>query len=260
MIDIHSHILWGLDDGAVTIDDSLAMLRIAAESGTTDIVATPHSNAEFEYLPERIAERIGELAARTGGRPAIHRGCDLHLSFDNIVGAIEDPARFSINGHRYILVEFSDLHISSSMHAVLGRLLEARLVPIITHPERNPTLQKKHETLEAWVQQGCLVQVTALSVTGGFGKAAQAAANRLLARGLVHAIASDAHDPVHRHPRLDQAFAAIARQHGRETAERLFVANPGIIIHGGLLPEAPAMAGAHSRRGWRFWRGSPEMG
>src|ERR1035441_425092 len=84
MVDIHSHIVWGLDDGATGMEQSLSMLRAAAESGTTDIVATPHSNAEFAYQGDLLEQRIRELALRTGGKPRIHRGCDLHLSFDNI--------------------------------------------------------------------------------------------------------------------------------------------------------------------------------
>src|ERR1700683_4597300 len=97
MVDIHSHVLWGMDDGAPTIEVSLEMLRVAAAAGTTDIVATPPSNGEFEYQPALIAERIEELTRQTGGAPRIHRGCDLHLSFDNIVEAVENPAQFSIN-------------------------------------------------------------------------------------------------------------------------------------------------------------------
>jgi protein-tyrosine phosphatase len=252
MVDIHSHVLWGMDDGAPTIEVSLEMLRVAADAGTTDIVATPHSNAEFEYQPALIAERIEELTRKTGGKPRIHRGCDLHLSFDNIVEAIATPGKYSINGRRYILVECSDLHIAGSMDRVLDRLQRADLVPIVTHPERNPILQKDMAKLEAWVNQGCLVQVTALSVLGGFGKKAGAAARTLLSKGLVHVIASDAHDPVHRHPRLDQAFAAIAGDYGEELADLLFVSNPGRIIRGELVADGRIPV-ADRRKWWHFW-------
>ena len=138
MVDIHSHVLWGMDDGSPTIEVSLEMLRLAADSGTTDIVATPHSNGEFVYQPELIDERIRELNEKTGSKPMIHRGCDLHLSYDNIMEALENPAKYSINGHRYLLVECSDLHIAGSMDKVLDQLLGVDLVPIVTHPERNP--------------------------------------------------------------------------------------------------------------------------
>jgi protein-tyrosine phosphatase len=102
------------------------------------------------------------------------------------------------------------------MTKVLDRLLGADLVPIVTHPERNPILRKETSRLDDWVNLGCLVQVTALSVLGGFGKSAAATAHQLLSKGMVHVIASDAHDPVHRHPRLDEACAAVAAQYGNE--------------------------------------------
>jgi protein-tyrosine phosphatase len=255
MVDIHSHVLWGMDDGAPTPEISLEMLRIAAESGTTDIVATPHSNSEFVYQPELIAERMAYLTEQTGGKPRIHRGCDLHLSFDNIVEALENPTKYSINGHRYMLVECSDLHIVATMDRVLDQLLGVDLVPIVTHPERNPILQKETKKLEGWVELGCLVQVTAGSVLGGFGKRAHAAAHHLLGMGMVHVIASDAHDPVHRNPRLDLAFAAISDQYGADIAELLFRGNPGRIIQGGFV-SSDRFTAASRRKWWQFWAGN----
>jgi protein-tyrosine phosphatase len=243
-----------MDDGAPTEDISLEMLRMAAEGGTTDIVATPHSNPEFVYQPDLIAERIRSLNEQTGNKPKIHKGCDLHLSYDNIMEALENPAKYSINGHRYILVECSDLHIAGSMDKVLDQLLGVDLVPIVTHPERNPILQKETKKLEGWVELGCLVQVTALSVLGGFGKKAHAAAHELLAKGMVHVIASDAHDPVHRHPRLDEAFNAISRQYGAEIAEMLFTGNPAKIIEGKFVSSDRFVA-VSPRKWWQFWGG-----
>jgi protein-tyrosine phosphatase len=255
MVDIHSHVLWGMDDGAPTADVSLEMLQMAADSGTTDIVATPHSNAEYVYQPDLIAERIRHLTEQTGGRPRIHKGCDLHLSYDNIAEALENPSKYSINGLRYVLVECSDLHISGSMDRVLDQLLGVDLVPIVTHPERNPILQKEMKKLDKWVELGCLVQVTALSVLGGFGKRAHAAAHDLLKKGMVHVIASDAHDPVHRHPRLDEAFGAISKQYGEDIADLLFNSNPKYIIEGRFVPSDRFVAVA-PRKWWQFWGGN----
>lgn len=254
MVDIHSHVLWGMDDGAPTEEVSLEMLRLAAEGGTTDIVATPHSNSEFVYQPELIAERIAQLTAKTGGTPRIHKGCDLHLSFDNIVEAMENPSKYSINGHRYVLVECSDMHITGNMDHVLDQLLTVDLVPVVTHPERNPILQKEPKKLESWVELGCLVQVTALSVLGGFGKRAHVAAHDLLRKGMVHVIASDAHDPVHRHPKLDTAFAAVSKQYGADIAELLFRSNPGKIIAGKYV-SSDRFVSAAKRSWWQFWGG-----
>jgi protein-tyrosine phosphatase len=251
MVDIHSHVLWGMDDGSPTEEVSLEMLRLAAESGTTDIVATPHSNGEFVYRPELIDERIRELNEKTGSKPKIHRGCDLHLNFDNIMEALENPGKYSINGHRYLLVECSDLHIAGTMDKVLDQLLGVDLVPIVTHPERNPILQKDTAKLEKWVDLGCLVQVTALSVLGGFGKKAGAAAHQLLSKGMVHVIASDAHDPVHRHPRLDEAFRAVSEQYGRDVADLLFQDNPGRIIRGQYVSNE-RLPLSRKRKWWPF--------
>ena len=244
-----------MDDGAPTEEISLEMLRLAAAAGTTDIVATPHSNSEFVYQPDLIDERIRYLSEKTGGNPKIHRGCDLHLSFDNIMEALEKPEKYSINGNRYLLVECSDLHITGSMDRVLDQLLGVDLIPIVTHPERNPILQKEMTKLESWVDLGCLVQVTALSVLGGFGKKAHKAAHHLLSKGLVHVIASDAHDPVHRHPRLDEAFAAITDMYGRELAELLFTVNPGRIIQGQFVSN-DRVATVREGKWWKFWAGS----
>ena len=243
-----------MDDGAQTPEVSLAMLRMAAASGTTDIVGTPHSNGEFEFQPDLITERIQYLTEQTGGIPRIHRGCDFHLSFDNVMSALENPKKFSINGGRYILVEFSDFNIAPSLDNILDQLLGVDLIPIITHPERNPILRKETEKIYRWVNMGCLVQVTAGSVLGGFGKGAAATARQLLAKGAVHFIASDAHDPVHRHTRLDEAFALIRKDCGDETAELLFNDNPARVIRNQYISDTP-MPTEEKKPWWQFWGG-----
>jgi protein-tyrosine phosphatase len=254
MIDIHSHILWGVDDGAASLEDSIAMLELARETGTTDIVATPHSNGDFEYRPALVQERIQELAARTSGGPTIHRGCDFHLSFDNIDHLLENPSVYTIAGKQFLLVECPDFHVGPHTELVLRRLIDAGLVPVVTHPERNPVLQKNLDRVEQWVEIGCLVQVTALSVTAGFGSAATTACHRLLSRGLVHVVASDAHDPKHRNTRLDKARAVVCDRYGEDAAEVLFTENPRNILRG-----APVIGGRQKFLGaqkswWQFWK------
>ena len=255
MVDIHSHVVWGLDDGASDMEESLAMLRGAAESGTTDIVATPHSNAEFRYRAELLEERMGQLAAATGGRPRMHRGCDLHLSIDNMDEVLERPGRYSIGGKQYLLVECPDFHVGKHTEGVLRRLIDRGMVPIVTHPERNPVLQGEMGRVERWVELGCLVQVTALAICGGFGKAASGAAGRLLERGLVHVVASDAHDAEHRHARLDEAYGIVRKRYGEEEAEILFTDNPRAIVEGIPLAGGRQMReGSSPKYWWQFWR------
>ncbi|HSB14136.1 MAG TPA: CpsB/CapC family capsule biosynthesis tyrosine phosphatase [Bryobacteraceae bacterium] len=252
MIDIHSHILPGLDDGARDMEESLAMLRVAAEAGTTDIVATPHSNLEFQFDPDLVDRKIAELAAASDGVVRIHRGCDFHLHFENIQEAIENPAKFAIAQKKHILVEFSDLLIARSTEEVFNRLLDAGLVPIITHPERNRLLQQRIERLERWVQVGCAIQVTAQSFFGLFGKSARRFAGELMCRGLVHIVASDAHDSRHRPPRLDEAYRYLESHYGVDTAELLCVRNPGAVLAGDHI-EQPDAASPSARKWYRFW-------
>lgn len=252
MIDIHSHVLWGLDDGAATLEESLAMLQAAAEDGTTDIVATPHSNPQYHYDSDSVTLRLGDLVSRTAGRPAIHRGCDFHLSVDNLDQLLDQPSTYTIDGKQYLLVEPPDFHIGKHTEGVLERLVDTGIVPIITHPERNPALQGKLQRVEAWVELGCLVQVTAISITGGFGRSARRAVTQLLDRGAVHFVASDAHDPVHRHPRLSEARRFVDQHYGAETGDLLFCLNPRGVIEGRPLPAAKLAPSAPPRPWWRF--------
>src|SRR5713226_9366773 len=149
------------------------MLRLAAESGTSDLVASPHSNHQFKFDPEIVAEKIEELRRAAGGIVRIHTGCDFHLSFDNIQDSLQHPRKYAINHKNYVLVEFSDLLIPKTTDEVFYQMQAAGMVPIITHPERNMLLQQRLDKLAQWIESGCLVQVTAQSFLGGFGKHAK---------------------------------------------------------------------------------------
>ena len=120
-------------------------------------------------------------------------------------------------------------------------------------PNATPSSAKNPNRLEKWVELGCLVQVTALSVLGGFGKKAETAAHSLLAKGMVHVIASDAHDPVHRNPRLDLAAAAIAERYGDEIARILFIENPGKILRSQFVSSEP-LPSPQGRKWWQLFK------
>jgi protein-tyrosine phosphatase len=231
MVDIHSHILWGLDDGAETMEESVAMLKLAAESGTTDIVATPHANSKYRYETEVVQQRIAELSAALGGTPRIHQGCDFHLSFDNVQSAMENPAKYAIKGGSYLLVEFPDGPLTG-MKRVLTTLIDCGLTPIMTHPERHRQLRRIEEEFVEWIQLGCLVQVTAQSLLGRFGKHSEESGWQMVERGLAHFIASDAHDTLDRPPRLDLAFSALSERVGESHARLLSIENPQAVLAG----------------------------
>jgi protein-tyrosine phosphatase len=234
-----------VDDGAKTFEESVAMVRLAAENGTTDIVASPHSNLEYRFDPEIVAAKIAELSGASDGAIRIHSGCDFHLSFDNIQDALEHPSKYAINHQRYVLVEFSDLLIPKTTDDVFYRMQAVGIIPIITHPERNMLLRKRLDKLETWVESGCLLQVTAMSFLGRFGKAAKAFADQLLLKGLAHIVASDAHDTKYRPPLLTEAYQYVAKECGEGRAELLFKTNPAATLIGApvetiLEPPAPA--------------------
>jgi protein-tyrosine phosphatase len=249
VIDLHSHILWGLDDGARTLDDSLEMARMAAAAGTTDIVASPHSNNEYRFDPELVESRIAELQAAAGDSIRIHFGCDFHLTMENVEAALAAPDRFSIAHRGYLLVEFADFVIPRTTPEIFRRLLGAGMRPIVTHPERNPLLVKRIPELAQWVNLGCLMQVTAASLDGRFGREAKATAETMMRQGLVHVLASDAHDAKHRPPVLDGAWELVNKEYGAETARLLLEENPRAILAGVALPAGP-MAVAKKKMKW----------
>jgi len=254
MTDTHSHIVWDVDDGASTMEVSLAMLKIAAANGTTDIVATPHANPKYPFRRELVLARIEALNQATDGHPRVHFGCEFHLSFDNIDHLMDNLRRYTINGKQYLLVECPDFHIGRHTENVLRSMVDTGIVPIIAHPERNPTLREKLTRAEEWVELGCLLQITAMSVTGHFGGSAKSASHRLLSRGLVHIVASDAHDPLNRSPRMSEAHRAVGERYGEELAEIVFAENPRAVVDGAPLLGGKQTVWAPPRRWYRFWK------
>jgi len=250
MVDIHSHILPGLDDGSQSLQDSIAMVKMAAESGTTDIVATPHASRHHSFKPDAVEERAAELAAAVPGI-RIYTGCDFHLSFDNIQDALRHPRKYTINQKQYLLVEFPDVVTFNTTRQIFEELRGAGMFPIVTHPERNTFLQENMAEITKWVADGAYIQITAQSFLGLFGRRARDTANDLTKHGLVHFVASDAHDLTHRTTSLRESFDYVAAKFGKDLAESLFVANPEAVVAGDPLPEPVA---PRPKPWFQFWR------
>ncbi len=219
------------------------MVQMAVEDGITHIVATPHANDLWTYDRERNARLLEEIRAAlpeaTAERIALGLGCDFHLSYDNIEDARVHGRRYSINENEYLLVELPDQNLPPRLEEVLYQMRVDGLTPILTHPERNVTLQREPQRMEPWLESGLLVQVTAGSLTGTFGPKAEEMGWQMLRDGQVHFIASDAHNLERRPPVMSRAFQAIAERMGSETAERLCIVNPLAVFEGRALPEAP---------------------
>lgn len=262
MIDVHHHLLYGLDDGSPDIATSLAMADLAIEDGISHIVCTPHANSEYEFCPEENAARLMSLQQSIGDRLTLGLGCDFHLSYDNIEDALAHPAKYSINGKRYLLVEFPDFGIPKNISSTFYEMAVAGMAPILTHPERNLTLMQKPEMLAEWIRMGCLVQVTAGSLLGNFGKGPQRVARQLLDMNWVHVIATDAHNTTSRPPVMSEAYDFLFDECGEEAAERMCVRNPRAIFYGEPLAEQPqprdvfeeeAPPPPEKRRFWSFF-------
>ena len=254
MVDLHCHILPGLDDGPDAIEESLAMAESAIEDGITHVVATPHSSNEYRFDYARVRQLREELQARIGDRLTLATGCDFHLYPENMDALRADAPRFCINQHDYLLVEFNEYSIPPAMDQTLHEIQLAGLRPIITHPERNGILRTQAERLAKWVQLGCYIQVTGGALTGVFGSGAQKDVLRWIDEGLVHFVASDAHNTRSRSLKLRPAFEKVREQFGEEKARALFVGNPMAAFDGRDLPHVPEVGdGVAKPRRRRFF-------
>src|SRR5215472_12814903 len=229
MIDIHCHILPGVDDGSPSWEITAEMCRMAAEDGIRHLVATPHADERFFYDRSRYEGMLRKLK-NVGCGIKFTLGCDFHFSFDNIEDAILYPRRYTIGDSPYLLVEFSDFGSMQAMREGLFRLASGGIKPIITHPERNLLLLEAPDKVIELAKDGCLIQVTANSLTGYWGVRSQRIAEMLLRKNAIHVVASDAHDTVQRPPLLSQAFDRVCRLAGEDVAHALFVDNPSAVV------------------------------
>jgi protein-tyrosine phosphatase len=239
VIDIHCHILPEVDDGPKSWDMATEMCRLALADGIEHIVATPHANERYHYDREYLLGMLDHLRQLAGDAPRLSLGCDFHFSYDNLQDVLAYPERYTIEGSPYLLVELSNFGIPVQINDCFTKLGDKGITPVITHPERNSILQQTPQRVLQWVEQGCVVQVTASALTGSWGERAGRAARWLLQRDAVHVLASDAHDTNHRPPLLSAARKAAEELCGPEVARALVDNNPRAIINGQPLPYFP---------------------
>lgn len=215
-VDLHSHVLPGVDDGARDEEMALAMLSVAAEDGTRVIAATPHAG---EVAPEAIPEMVrwlNERAREIGIPIEVVPGCEYRLSRALMTG-YRCGRLVTLNGGPYVLVELPSWNEwPDDIERTLVELRDGGLWPVLAHPERHTPVQRCPELVLQAVEAGALVQLNASSLLGGNGRAAQRAAVLLLRARAAHLIASDGHHPLDRPPRVADAWARAANLVGEE--------------------------------------------
>jgi protein-tyrosine phosphatase len=234
MIDLHCHILPGLDDGPEKLDESVAMCQIAFEDGIRTIVATPHFRPgayEFRDPTEQLTALRREVE-RLGLELTILPGADVTVTPELPLHLVQQPM-LTINGMgKYVLAELPHEAVPARWDDFLLSLRKRGTTPIITHPERNRWFLNHSDALYPFVLAGGLVQITAMSILGENGPESREYSTDLLKRGLVHVIASDAHSSDQRQPRLAAAVLAAGEIIGRDRALRMVRENPGHIVTG----------------------------
>jgi protein-tyrosine phosphatase len=244
VIELHFHCLPGLDDGPAGWDEAVALCRAAAREGTTRIVATPHV-LRGEWINEDVSARdtlVVRLNALLEGEPAVLPGCEYFFSAEAVAHLDhgELGPLTGLNRSRYLLVEFPPEVPQASIESVFHEFRVAGLTPVIAHPERHAAFRREPERLERLVTRGALCQLTAGSLLGDFGGRAERASEDFLARGLVHFVASDAHNLDRRPPRLSAAREHVLRRWGSEVEAGLFEANPEALIASEPIPWSAA--------------------
>lgn len=249
MIDIHSHLLPAVDDGSRDIQESIALLRIAVHDGIREMVLTPHIFAgcwdnNLTMLRPRF-EAFARLIESKGIDIRLHLGAEVHLLVESLDLADrgEVPMMGTWNGSPALLIELHDARIPPFTVNAIRHLKKRGLQPIIAHPERNRAVMADPDCLEPLLAEGCLMQITAGSLIGGFGARAATAAVELLQREWVHFIATDAHNLRSRPPLMREARAFVARHYGEAVAERLTVENPAALIAAKQRPTGHPEAG-----------------
>ncbi len=265
MLDIHCHILPGVDDGAGDLGQSLAMARIAVAEGVTTIACTPHMTpGVYDNRGPDVIARVEalQLALDEAGLPLqLVAGADVHVAPD-VTARLRSGEALALNGSRYVLIEPPHHVAPPRLDGVFFDIAAAGYQPILTHPERLTWIERRFDVIERLFRAGVWMQITAGSLEGQFGSQARYWAERMLDEGMVHVVASDAHDDRARTPRLGRAYDLLARRMGQAEADNLLIHRPHVALTNAPPSAAPAPPRAPAETaaaGGSFWRSVADL-
>jgi protein-tyrosine phosphatase len=246
LIDLHCHLLPGIDDGAPDLATSLEMARIAVADGITTIACTPHIYPGlYENNGPDILRRVEALQAEldaAGIALTLVAGCDAHLT-PTMVAELDSGHIPTLAGSRYFLFEPPHHVAPPRLEQSVLATLDAGYMPIITHPERLSWIESHYDTMKALARAGAWMQLTAGSITGRFGKRAQHWSERMLDEGLVHLVSTDAHNLRNRKPLLSEAVAAVGARLGDAAAHDMVVTRPRMVLANAVPATGPRTVG-----------------
>lgn len=253
MLDMHSHILFGVDDGPETVDETMTMLEKAAEDGVTHIIATSHAfHPQFHVGEATIQSQLREIQQEIQSRNipiSIYPGQEVRLH-EGILESIENNEVLTLANSKYLLLELPSQTVPAYTVNIIQSLLAKRIIPIIAHPERNKAIAEKPERLERLIRHGALAQITAGSVAGYFGKKIQKLSVQLIESNLIHTFGSDMHNATTRPMFFKEGLQYLEKKKMGEYARILLQNNMSILIDDNLYILEPDLQ--KKKKWWNF--------
>lgn len=257
MIDIHAHILPGIDDGPDNIDKALEIARKACKVGTKVMVATPHTlNGLYRNDRDNILDEVEDFKKalkNSGILIDVLPGADVALT-PELIPCLDSGRLMTLNdGGKYLLAELPPYYLPEKIHEIIFGLKTRGITPIITHPERDGIIMRDCEILSGFIDRGCLAQITAMSLTGGFGKKIKTFSAELIETGMIHIIASDCHSHDKRPPSLKKAVEVATELIGLADAVKMVKDTPAAVVKGEGV-DIPSPSIINKKRGWSWSR------
>lgn len=237
-IDIHCHIMPGVDDGSPDVETSLKMLRIAEKSGIQHIILTPHHKPMHHNVSpdhnKKYTAGLQEIAIKNGINVKLYSGNEIYYS-DETFDELTSGRICTLAGSDYALVEFHPTNPYKAIHNAIYQVQAAGFIPILAHVERYSDMVSHSAYVEEMVDMGCYIQVNASSIMGKYGFGISHFTKKLLKNHLVHFVATDAHDTGKRAPELAECRDFISRKFGQDYSDRLLWNNPMSVIRGEMI-------------------------